>query len=84
MTKLSLVPEIAAHRGIFIELIEWILRDASKKSKKLLIYFLLILFGSINNINLINTNFYKIKEVKISGLEINENKNILKKFKILN
>ncbi len=32
MTKLSLVPEIAAHKGIsFIELIEWILRDASKK-----------------------------------------------------
>ena len=32
MTKLSLVPEIAAHRGIsLIELIEWILRDASKK-----------------------------------------------------
>ena len=32
MTKLSLVPDIAAHRGIsFIELIEWILRDASKK-----------------------------------------------------
>ena len=32
MTKLSLVPEIAAHRGIsFIELIEWILIDASKK-----------------------------------------------------
>ena len=32
MTKLSLVPEIAAHKGIsFIELIEWILKDASKK-----------------------------------------------------
>ena len=32
MTKLSLVPEIAAHRGIkFIDLIEWILRDASTK-----------------------------------------------------
>ncbi len=32
MTKLSLVPEIAAHRGItFIKLIEWILLDASKK-----------------------------------------------------
>ena len=32
MTKLSLVPEIAAYKGInFIELIEWILRDASKK-----------------------------------------------------
>ena len=32
MTKLSLVPEIAAFKGIsFIELIEWILKDASKK-----------------------------------------------------
>ena len=32
MTKLSLVPEIAAYSGInFIQLIEWILKDASKK-----------------------------------------------------
>ncbi len=32
MTRLSLVPEIAAYRGIsFINLIEWILKDASKK-----------------------------------------------------
>ena len=32
MTKLSLVPEIAAHKGIkFINLIEWILKDASTK-----------------------------------------------------
>tara|TARA_A100001035_G_scaffold240389_1_gene205877 strand:+ start:143 stop:1057 length:915 start_codon:yes stop_codon:yes gene_type:complete len=32
MTKLSLVPEIAAYKGIkFIELIEWILDDAKKK-----------------------------------------------------
>ncbi len=32
MTKLSLVPEIAAHKGIsFIQLIEWILKDASTK-----------------------------------------------------
>ena len=30
MTKLSLVPEIAAYKGInFIKLIEWILKDAS-------------------------------------------------------
>ena len=30
MTKLSLVPEIARHKGIsFIKLIEWILKDAS-------------------------------------------------------
>jgi len=32
MTKLSLVPEIAAYRDIsFLELIEWIMQDASKK-----------------------------------------------------
>jgi D-alanine-D-alanine ligase len=32
MTKLSLVPEIAEYRGIsFLELIEWIMQDASKK-----------------------------------------------------
>jgi len=32
MTKLSLVPEIAAYRGIsFLGLIEWILKDATKK-----------------------------------------------------
>ena len=32
MTKLSLVPEIAYHKNIsFIKLIEWILKDASKK-----------------------------------------------------
>ena len=32
MTKLSLVPEIAAYQGIsFIKLIEWILKDASRK-----------------------------------------------------
>ena len=32
MTKLSLVPEIAAHQGIsFLELIKWILNDASTK-----------------------------------------------------
>ena len=32
MTKLSLVPEIAAYKGIsFIKLIEWILKDASFK-----------------------------------------------------
>ena len=32
MTKLSLVPEIAAYKGInFLQLIEWILKDASKK-----------------------------------------------------
>ncbi len=33
MTKLSLVPEIAAYQGIsFKELIEWMIEDASKKN----------------------------------------------------
>ena len=32
MTKLSLVPEIAAYKGInFLELLEWIIKDASIK-----------------------------------------------------
>ena len=32
MTKLSLVPEIAAYKGIsFLKLIQWILKDAKKK-----------------------------------------------------
>ena len=32
MTKLSLVPEIAAYKGIsFFELVKWILKDASAK-----------------------------------------------------
>ena len=32
MTKLSLVPEIALYKGItFLKLIEWMLKDASKK-----------------------------------------------------
>ena len=34
MTKLSLVPEIASYQGItFLKLIEWMLKDASKKTK---------------------------------------------------
>ena len=40
MTKLSLVPEIAAYKGMnFKHLIEWILNDASTKGKKFLVYF---------------------------------------------
>ena len=44
MTKLSLVPEIASHNGIsFIQLLKWILNNASKKKIKkfLFIYFFL-------------------------------------------
>ena len=46
MTKLSLVPEIAAYNGIsFFDLIKWMLDNASTKDKKILfILFLLIIF----------------------------------------
>ena len=40
MTKLSLVPEIAAFHGIsFIKLIEMILKDASNRNKKILFIY---------------------------------------------
>ncbi len=43
-----------------------------RKSKKYLIYFfLLILFGSINNLHLNSLDFYKIKKIEIFGLENN-------------
>ncbi len=45
-----------------------------QKSKKSIIYlFLLIIFGSINNINLKNIELTKIKSVNVSGLEKKEN-----------
>ena len=76
MTKLSLVPEIAAYKGIsFLKLIEWILIDANKKSRRVLIYFfLLILLGSINNINFNKINFNQVKNIKITGLDFSESK----------
>ena len=53
-----------------------------RKSKKVLIYFfLLILFGSINNLNLSIKDFYKIKKIEIYGID---NKNfVLSKIKNL-
>ena len=45
MTKLSLVPEIAAYAGMsFINLIEWILKDASIKKVKKIKYFFLYFY----------------------------------------
>ena len=56
-----------------------------RKSKKILIYFfLLILVGSINNINLNDLKLHNINDVNIVGLD-NKNKSILlKKIKNLN
>ena len=51
-----------------------------RKSKKLLLYFfLLFFFGSIQNLEFNNLDIYNIKEIKISGLDRNDQNNILKK-----
>ena len=49
-----------------------------KKSKKIFIYFfLLLIFGSINNINLNNKEFSKIKKINIIGLNDDDKEIIL-------
>ena len=49
-----------------------------KKSKKIFIYFfLLLIFGSINNINFYNKELNKIKKINIIGLNDNDKKIIL-------
>lgn len=56
-----------------------------RKSKKILIYFfLLIAISSINNISFYNFKFEKIKNINVSGLSHKENKVILEKIKNLN
>ncbi len=55
------------------------------KSKKIFIYFLLLLFlGSIQNINLNNKNYKKINSIKVSGLSEVENKMLSNEIKNLN
>ena len=55
-----------------------------RKSKKILIYFfLLVSVGSINNIDIHNLKFLSVKEVNVTGLENEENLNISKKIKNL-
>ena len=55
-----------------------------RKSKRVLIYFfLLILVGSINNININNLAIEKVKNIKISGLDNAENKMLLEEIKRL-
>ena len=56
-----------------------------RKSKKILIYFfLLFLFGSINNVNLNGLKFEGIKDIKVSGLSNYENIILLQQIKKLN
>jgi cell division protein FtsQ len=56
-----------------------------RKGKKILIYFfLLILVGSINNIDLSSLKFEKVKDINVDGLEETENSILLKKIHNLN
>tara|TARA_B100001063_G_scaffold157766_1_gene147097 strand:- start:448 stop:1119 length:672 start_codon:yes stop_codon:yes gene_type:complete len=56
-----------------------------RKSKKILIYFfLLILVGSINNINFNNLKLEKINHITVTGLRTTDNMILLEKIKNLN
>ena len=56
-----------------------------RKSKRIFIYFvLLLIFGSINNINLSKTKFKKIENINILGLSIISKEILLKEIKNLN
>ena len=56
-----------------------------QKSKRIFIYFLLLLiFGSINNINLSKVKFKKIENINILGLSIINKEILLKEIKNLN
>ena len=56
-----------------------------RKSKKILIYFfLLLVVGSINNINLNGLKFQNINNINITGLNINNKLILLKQIKNFN
>ena len=53
-----------------------------RKSKKILIYFFLLLtVGTINNINIDGLKSQNIKDINIFGLDIKDKKVLLKKIK---
>ena len=56
-----------------------------RKSKKILIYFfLIIVISSINNLSLHNLKFNNINDIKISGLSKKENEILFQKIKKMN
>ncbi len=56
-----------------------------RKSKKVLLYFfLIIIFSSISNFSLNEIEFPKIKKINISGFEDEDHKNLLNNIKKLN
>ena len=55
-----------------------------QKGKKIFVYlFFFLIVGSINNTELTRVKFEKIKNIKISGLNENENTNLLKNIEFL-
>ena len=55
----------------------------TKKNKKILIYlFLFFIIGTLNNKNLSNFHFPKINQINISGLDDQENSEILKSLEV--
>ena len=55
-----------------------------RKSKKIFLYFfLLFVFGSINNISLNNIKFHGLDKINITGLKDEDNKSLLKNIKSL-
>jgi cell division protein FtsQ len=56
-----------------------------RKSKKILIYFfLLLVVGSINNINLTSLKLQNINDINITGLDIKDKLNLLKQIENFN
>jgi len=56
-----------------------------RKSKKILIYFfLLLIVGSINNINLSSLKLQNINDISITGLDIKDKLNLLKQIENFN
>ena len=55
-----------------------------RKSKKIFLYFfLLFLFGSITNISFQNSQLLNLNNITVSGLDDENNKDVLKKLKSL-
>ena len=55
-----------------------------QKSKKIFIYFfLLLLFGSINNISIQNSQLLKLKNITVSGLDDKNNRDMINKLNSL-
>tara|TARA_Y100000768_G_scaffold69904_1_gene49186 strand:- start:36 stop:383 length:348 start_codon:yes stop_codon:yes gene_type:complete len=55
-----------------------------QKSRKILIYvFLFLVIGTLNNKNLIKTNFIKLKTITVTGLEEKNNIDLVKQLNFL-